>query len=163
MPQLDPSHYPSELFWLLITFVALYFVVVRAALPRISEVLEARQEKIDDDLKAAAARKEEAEAVWADYEEAQRASHARAHDFLKSAQADMNTEATQQNDALTARLTEQAVEAEKRIQGAKQQALENLNQTVAEVAAAATAKLIGDRPSEDQVNKAVADVMEGGK
>ncbi len=159
MPQLDPSNYPSQLFWLVVTFVALYFVVVKAVLPRIAEVMEARQDKIDDDLKAAAERKEEAEAVWADYEQKQRESQDRARDFLKTAHDEMAAESTRQNDALTARLAEQNAATENNIKAAKQEAMANLNQTVVEVTAAATAKLIGERPSDEQVGQAVQAVV----
>ena len=79
MPQLDITTYSSQIFWLIVTFGVLYYLVVRKALPHISEVLESRQAKIDDDLKIAAARKEEAGQVLAEYEAARQASHAQAH------------------------------------------------------------------------------------
>ena len=50
MPQLDISTYPPQLVWLLITFLALYLVVWKVALPRIVDVREARQRRVEDDL-----------------------------------------------------------------------------------------------------------------
>ena len=70
MPQLDPTTWIAQLFWLIVTFVALYFVLSRSILPRIANVMEARQSKIDDDLDRAAASKQEADGVLAEYEKA---------------------------------------------------------------------------------------------
>ena len=107
MPQLDISTYTSQLFWLLLTFVPLYLIILRKALPRITEVLEARRNKIDDDLKKAATRKEEAEVVRGEYEQAQAESHAKAQALLKQAQEEMAEEAAGRNEALSATLATQ--------------------------------------------------------
>ena len=144
MPQLDPSTYPSQLFWLLITFVLLYVVVVKVALPRIGTVLEARQDKIDDDLKKAAARKEEAEAVLAEYEASMASAKAKAMEALQVAKDEMAAEtekAFRRAERSVGRADQGAAEA--RISSAKADALKNLEGPVAEVVASATSKLIG--------------------
>src|SRR3546814_19371902 len=68
MPQFDPSTYPTQLFWLLLTFVPLYLVVWRVALPRITDVRQSRQGKNEADLEKGQALKEEAEMVLGAYE-----------------------------------------------------------------------------------------------
>src|SRR3546814_6583460 len=68
MPQFDPSTYPTQPFWLLLTFVPLYLVVWRVALPRITDVRQSRQGKIEADLEKAPALQGEAEMVLAAYE-----------------------------------------------------------------------------------------------
>ena len=158
MPQLDVSTYASQLFWLVLTFVPLYLIIVRVALPRIGEVLEARQDKIDDDLKKAAARKEEAESVLAEYQALQAESQAKAQALLRQAQEEMAAEAARLNDELTSRLAEESVVAEKRIAEAKAEAVSNLSAAVAEVASVATKKLVGATPSEAEVRNAVVAV-----
>ncbi|MBT7451768.1 MAG: F0F1 ATP synthase subunit B', partial [Rhodospirillaceae bacterium] len=43
MPQFDPSTFSSQLFWLLICFVVLYWVISKFAIPRIGDILEQRE------------------------------------------------------------------------------------------------------------------------
>ena len=50
MPQLDVSTFPPQLVWLLITFGALFLIVWKVALPRIVDVRDNRQRRIEDDL-----------------------------------------------------------------------------------------------------------------
>ena len=160
MPQLDVTTYASQLFWLLITFVPLYLVIVRVALPRVGEVLEARHEKIEDDLKKAAARQEEAEAVMAEYEKLQAESHASAQVLLRDAQDAMSAEAAAENAKLGETLAAQGAEAEAGIAAAKAEALASLGDAVAEVTTAATEKLIGLQPGADEVAAAIAAARE---
>jgi F-type H+-transporting ATPase subunit b len=162
MPQLDPAVWPTQLIWLAITFIALYLIVWRIALPRISEVLEARQRKLDDDLKKAAALRDEAEAILAEYEKMRADAHASAHQALQKAQNEMKAEAERQGHDLAARLSQQTEEAEARIGEAKSAALASLEGTVKDVVAAATEKLIGVKAGEQEIAQAVGQVM-GGK
>ena len=85
MPQLDPSFFAPQLIWLAISFVILYVLMARVALPRIGDVLEARQDRIAHDLDAAATLKSEAETVLADYEQSLAKSHAEAQSLLANA------------------------------------------------------------------------------
>ena len=39
MPQLDFSTFSNQIFWLIVTLVAIYFILSRLALPRIAGVL----------------------------------------------------------------------------------------------------------------------------
>ena len=50
MPQLDVSGFPSQIFWLVITFVFLWWLMAKVALPKVGLVLEERQKKINDSL-----------------------------------------------------------------------------------------------------------------
>ena len=71
MPQLDQIwSYPSQVFWLVVSFAVLYYVLSRIALPKVSDLLQERQERIDADLEKAENLKKEAETVLAAYEAA---------------------------------------------------------------------------------------------
>src|SRR3974390_1648371 len=49
-PPFDSHTFPSQLFWLTLTFVALYLLMSRVALPRIASILEDRRRHIGDHL-----------------------------------------------------------------------------------------------------------------
>lgn len=157
MPQLEISTYASQIFWLVVTFVPLYFFIVKGAIPKIGEVLEARQGKIDDDLKIAATRREEAEAVLVEYQKLQADAHAGAHAAIRQAQEEMKARAAEQGAEVAAAMAKQTAEAEARIAEAQRAALANLDDTVAEAVAAATEKLIGIRPNGEQIKAALAE------
>lgn len=53
MPQLDPSTFIPQLFWLAITFGVLYFLMARLALPKIIDTIEGRNAQIARDISAA--------------------------------------------------------------------------------------------------------------
>ena len=70
MPQLDFTTYLPQVFWLVVTFAALYLIMWKIAVPGIADVLETRQKRISDNLDKAAEAKKEAEETLAAYDKA---------------------------------------------------------------------------------------------
>ena len=161
MPQFDPATFVPQLFWLAVTFVLLMYVMRRHALPRISDILEARQARITGDLEKANGLKEQADKVMAEYEQTLSESRSQAAAMIKQVGDEMATASTKRHQAFAAELAQQTKAAEARIVAAKDEALLGLKAVAVETAQAATAKLIGTEPSADQVQKAVAHAMQG--
>ncbi len=126
MPQFDPSTFTPQLFWLAVTFGVLFFAMWRHALPRISDILETRRQRISDELEKAQAFKSEAEQVAAEYEMALAEARDKAAAALKQAGNDMAAEAEQV-----------AAEYEKALGEARDKAAAALKQSGAEMAAEA--------------------------
>ena len=69
MPQLNPEFFVSQLFWLVVTFSFLLVFLWRVSLPRIGNILEKRERKINEDLTAAKELQSEAENIQAKIEQ----------------------------------------------------------------------------------------------
>jgi len=50
MPQLDPTYWASQAFWLIIIFSLLYLTLSKMFIPKIKESIDDRENKIKDDL-----------------------------------------------------------------------------------------------------------------
>ena len=70
MPQLCADWIPNQVFWLVVTLIAIYFVMSRIALPRIGAVLAERSGTITNDIAAAEELKVKASEAEAAYEKA---------------------------------------------------------------------------------------------
>ena len=64
-PPFDPSHFPSQILWLAITFGLFYLFLKKVIVPRIGGILEVRRDRIAQDLDQAARMKEDADAAVA--------------------------------------------------------------------------------------------------
>jgi len=53
MPQLHFHTFPGQIFWLVVSFVLLYWLMVKVALPRIEKIIAERRDRLDDDLEKA--------------------------------------------------------------------------------------------------------------
>ncbi len=155
MPQFDPSTFPTQIFWLILSFVALYFLLSRIAIPRIAEVLDERSSRIANDVEKAAALRQETEAVIADYE----AAVAKARNQATSVIAQVNQEiadlAAKRQAEFGAELARKITAAETRITRAKTEAKAQVRDIAIEVAGEVAAKLTGTPADPAAVAKAV--------
>ena len=155
MPQLDVSTYPTQIFWLAVTFVFLFIALRVLALPRIGAALEMRRAKIDDDLTKAASSREEAEAAMAAYEKALADAAAQAQAVQRETAQEISRLATERRSALAARLAEETKAAEARITAAKEPALAGLQDVAVEVVQSVAGKLTGIEISKSDAAAAV--------
>lgn len=155
MPQFDPNVFATQAFWLVITFTALFFGLRKWVLPRVSDVLEARQKRIDDDLGKAANLKQEAEEVLAAYDKARTEAEARAQTLIREAQEAAAAAAAKQHEALGSKLAAQVSEAEANILKARRDAEASIASLAGEVVAAATERLIGVKISTQDAEAAI--------
>ena len=68
MPQLDPTYWASQAFWLILIFTILYISISKFYLPKIKENLDNRENKIKEDLESANKFKDQSEAKLKEYE-----------------------------------------------------------------------------------------------
>ena len=168
LPQLDLATYSSQVFWLIISFVVLYFLVAKLAMPRIAEVLEERQERIEDDLDKAETLKKEAYQVRIEYEKALSAAREKAQEATRHAQEEIAKRSAEAESAAQVKVTVMLEEAEKRIAASKTGAegtsadpISSLERSVAqEIVANAVQKLIGVDVTAADIDAAIAATLE---
>lgn len=134
MPQLDPSSFPNQIFWLVIALVAIYFILSRIALPRIAAVLAERQGALTNDLAAAEELKQRAVAAEAAYQKAladARSEASKIADETRAAiQADLDKAIARADDEIAAK----TAESEARITEIRAGALRSIEDVAADVA-----------------------------
>ena len=161
MPQFDPSSFPSQLFWLIVSFVTLYWVVSRFAIPRIGDILEQRERVVQDDLDRAETLKADAEKALADYEAAMADAREQARALMSKVTDEAKATAEARNKEVGAELTAQIAEAEGRIAAARDEAMTGLTSIAAEAAQDAAARLAGLDVATGDAESAVNAAMKG--
>ena len=155
MPQFDPAVWPPQLIWLLICFVALYFLMARVALPRISDVLEERSFKINDALRKAEALKGDAEDAAAAYEKLMTDARAKAQEEVRVVREQAAAEAAKRHAEINKRLSGEIAAAETRIAEARTQAVAGVRAIAVDLATAVTERLIAEKVDAKTVAAAV--------
>lgn len=161
MPQFDPTSFPSQLFWLVISFLALYWIVARFAIPRIGDILEQRERVVQDDLDRAESLKAEAEQALADYEAAMADAREQARSLMLEVTNAAKEAAEARNREVGAEVTAQIAEAEQRIAAARDEAMSSLTTIAAEAAPDAASRLAGLEVSSGDAEAAVSSAMKG--
>ena len=155
MPQFWMEDFAPQFVWLLISFIALYLLMARVALPRVADVLETRHGRIADDLDQAAQLKSQAETVIAEYEAALAAARGDAQDTIAQAALEAAGKAEARNAEITEALAAEASAAAGRIDTAKTEALAEMRGVAAELAKAAAERLVGADVAQADVDSAV--------
>lgn len=158
-PPLDASTFAPQLIWLAITFVALYFIMARLALPRIATVIEERRDRVASDLDQAQQLKRKTEEAIAAYEQALGEARSKAHAIAQDARDKLNAELEQEQAEVGEELAQMTADAETRIQASKAAALSHVNVVAADTAEAIVKALVGGRVTKGEVTEAVGQLM----
>jgi F-type H+-transporting ATPase subunit b len=145
MPQFDPAVWTPQLVWLAITFIVLYLLMAKIALPRVSEVLEDREVRINESLRKAELLKLRAEDAIAAYEKTIADVRAKAAEEVRTAREQAAAESAERNARLSKRLANEIAAAERRIDAAREAAIAGLRDVAVTASGAAFERLIGQR------------------
>ena len=169
LPQLDLETYASQIFWLIVSFIVLYFLVAKIAMPRIAEVLEGRQERIEDDLDKAETLKKEAYLVRVEYEKALSSAREEAHEATRRAQEEIAKHGAEVEALANQKVANMLKDAENRIEAARAEAsseketvTDTLEQNVArDIIGDTVKKMVGIDVSPEDVNEAISLTLKG--
>ena len=143
LPQLNPATFPTQIFWLFVTFGVMYFLFSRKSLPEISGVIENRRQHIDSDLDAAQKLREEADRLQQAYEEGLDNARQQSTQAFMDVEQAMKDKGERTAKEFHDRSAAQLEKADKAIASAKTVAMEEMNTLAAEIARKAAEKIIG--------------------
>jgi F-type H+-transporting ATPase subunit b len=159
MPQLNINDFAPQLIWLAISFVLLYLIMSRLALPRVGQILEERSSRIAGDLAAAAKLREDTEKAIADYEQALADAKARAQVIAREARDEMTRDIECQRAEADQTIAAQTADAEKRINTMKEAALSHVGEIATDTAEALLARLLGKTVARSELQGAVNEAL----
>jgi len=90
LPQMDITTFPSQLFWLVITFAILYIFMWRVVIPKLSTTIEERKDKISNDINEAEKFNSEATGILEKYEEQMSSASQNASTIISESKSQMN-------------------------------------------------------------------------
>lgn len=115
MPQLDPSTFGNQIFWLLVALVVIYLILSRVALPRIGSVLANRHDTIARDIAAAEELKAKAQDAEKTYNQALVDARTEANRIIAATKAEIQSELDVATAHANAEIAAKAAESEARI------------------------------------------------
>jgi F-type H+-transporting ATPase subunit b len=158
-PPFQKDTFASQLVWLAVTFVLLYWVAAKIGLPRVGSIIQARRDRIEGDLAHAHRLRKQADQAFAAYEKALAEARARAHAIAHETRDRLTAEAERNRKSVEEQLNAKLADAEKTISATRSTAMSNVRGIAVEAASEIVARLIGSRPAETATAKAVDDVL----
>jgi F-type H+-transporting ATPase subunit b len=154
-PPFDTTTFPSQLFWLVVTFAALFVVMWRVAGPRINGVITTRRDKINGDIAEAQKHRGDAEAASAAYQTALAAARARANAHAEETRTRISGEIDKAKAEADAKAHEATAKAEASIQAMRADAKTSVINAARDAAIEIVAHLTGETVSADDAAAAV--------
>jgi F-type H+-transporting ATPase subunit b len=160
-PPFQKDTFASQLVSLVIAFVALYLIVSKIALPRVGNLLDERQKKIEGDLAGAQTLRDESDTALKAYESELAAARSRAQAIGTETREKLNAASEAERKTLEGRLSVKLAEAEKTIAATREAAMSNVRSIASDAAIAIVQRLTGLAPDRRSVNKAVDASLKG--
>lgn len=155
LPQFDFSTWGSQIFWLVVTFGALYFILSKFILPALASGIAERSDRIADDLAAAERMQREAEHANTEYERGLADARAKSHNISATTRASVEAEIAAEGEAADTDLARQQAAADVRIAGIRADAMSNIDGIALGAAEHIVSKLAGISPSAAAIKAAV--------
>ena len=146
MPQFNLANFPAQIAWLALFFAILYFVIVRATLPKLGRVIDNREGKIAGDIAAADTADTDAARVREGYEAEMAAAHARAHEAVNAAKEQSTRDTEGRLGTAKDALDTKQVAALDALEASRARATDQIERIAADATAEIVQRLTGARP-----------------
>ena len=154
-PPFDTTTFPTQFFWLVVTFAFLFLVLWRVAGPRINGVITTRRNKINGDIEAAQKARGDAEAASAAYQTALAAARAKANAHAEETRKRIGAEIDKAKADAEAKAHDATAAAEARIQTMRVEARTSMTKAAQDAVVEIVVRLTGETVSAEDAAAAV--------
>ena len=155
MPQLNPEFWISQIVWLVITFGALYVILSKVILPKISNNLESRRSQILENIEIAEKQREESEEKLKEFDKIILNSKLEAKNLFNEARQKVLNEIDKKRSEMEKNLEEEISSAEKEIQSLNNNSTENIKKIATETSLSLIQQLIGEEINKESISSVV--------
>ena len=160
-PPFDQTSFPSQIFWLTVTFAFLFVVLWRVAGPRIHDAIADRRNAINKDLDDAARQRDEAEAAGNAYQAALTTARTNARNLADENRKRISGEIDAAKTKAEAEAQAAMAAAEQGIAAKRGEARAHIAKAASEAAIAIVARLTGETVSPAEAEAALRATSKG--
>ena len=157
MPQLDPTYWASQAFWLILIFSLLYLTLSKMFLPKIKESIDDRENKIKDDLDEAQKLKSIAEEKLKDYEITIENAKKEVQKIIVESKNKLSVEIQNKKKKIEKEIEIEVKEAEQEIVKLKENSLINISTISEEVTSKVIEMVSGEPLNQSSIKAAVSE------
>jgi F-type H+-transporting ATPase subunit b len=158
MPQLDPTYWASQTFWLILVFLILYISLAKFYLPKIKKNLDDRENKIKEDLDEANNLKTQSEKKLKEYEVIIENSKKEVTKILLDSKNILDKDINNKKVAMEKEIEIELSKAQKEILDLKKNSINSINIISQEITSNIIEKVSGDKLNESSVKATVEDI-----
>ena len=158
MPQLDPTYWASQAFWLILVFTVLYISISKFYLPKIKDNLDNRENKIKEDIDNANKFKEQSEAKMKEYAvilENAKKEVAKIHFESKNV---LDKDIQSKKDAMEKEIDREILRAQKEISELKKNSISSIQSISGSIVSNIIENISGDKLNESSIKATVEDI-----
>lgn len=155
MPQLDPTYWPSQIFWLILIFTALYLALSNLYIPKIKNSIDNRENKIKDDLDEAQKLKNLAEEKLKEYELSIENAKKDVQKIVFESKNKLNLEIQNKKKKFEKEIKIEIESAEKEIENLKKDSLKDISTISEEIASSVIEQISGEPMNQSSVKAAI--------
>ena len=155
MPQLDPTYWASQGFWLILIFTLLYLALSKLFIPKIKNSIDDRENRIKDDLDEAQKLKEAAEAKLKEYEISIENAKKDVQKILFESKNKLNSEIQNKKKTFEKEIETEIDNAEKEIESFKKDSLESISKISEEITSKIIENISGEPMNQSSVKATV--------
>ena len=155
MPQLDPTYWASQTFWLILIFTTLYLTLSNLFIPKIKDNIDSRENKIKDDLDEAQKLKNLAEQKLREYELSIENAKKEVQKIIFESKNKLNLEIQNKKREFEKEIEIEIANAEEEIVNLKQDSLKDISIISEEMASKVIEQISGEPMNQSSVKAAI--------